>query len=346
MPSSYGKDWGRQFAAPVIRGLGGQVTPEKVRFFDAWARAEGTQAAYNPFATTRKGYQGETSFNSVGVKNYTNARQGIQATIDTLNLSYYTNLTNLLRDPNATAEDLAKAVAASPWGTGTGVLRVLGVTQSDGYEKSVSTAKYGQQKAQLEEQYQKQDSDLFRPSEAYVAMLKKSNPFLGNLAESYEPLDALTQQVVKTKGFQPLTPATQGYQTGEGGFIPSVGVVYKGEKMILPTTWKSTHVTDGLSNEGFTHAEDIMGHPGTPLGAPESGTIEYYHPTGAQGGGSIMFRADSGREYWFGHIQSDVEAGTHIKRGQTFAAISADHPNPHVHIDYRGGPQPKKKKKR
>lgn len=343
MASRYGKDWGRQFAAPVIRGLGGQVTPEKLRFFDAWARAEGTEAAYNPFATTRKGFAGETNFNSVGVKNYINAQQGIQATIDTLNLGYYTNLTNLIRSPNASAEDLAKAVAASPWGTGTGVLRVLGVTESDGYEQSVSKAKYGSQKVQLEQQYQKQDSDMFRPSESYVSMLKRLNPVLGRFAANAEPLDIFSRDVVKER---PFTPATQGYQTSEGGFIPSVGVVYQGKKMILPTNWKSTHVTDGLSGEGFTHAEDIMGHPGTPLGAPESGTIEYYHPTGAQGGGSIMFRADSGRQYWLGHIESSVEPGQHYKRGEVIAAISADHANPHVHIDYRGGPTPSKKKKK
>ena len=102
--------------------------------------------------------------------------------------------------------------------------------------------------------------------------------------------------------------------------------------MVLPTAWKSTHPTSGLEDEGFNHAIDIMGHPGTPVAAPVSGTIMRHGS--AQGGSSIYFKGDDGRVYWIGHIESNVPAGTKVKRGQVIAQISADHRAPHVHLDY------------
>jgi peptidoglycan DL-endopeptidase CwlO len=224
--SSAGREWGLSYAPAIIRGLGGKVTPEKLKFFKAWAQAEGTQAAYNPFATTRKGYPGETSFNPVGVKNYPDARTGIKATIDTLQLSYYTGLTNLIRDPSATAEDLARAVANSPWGTGTGVLRVLGSTRADSFEQSVSKAKYGQQKVQLEQQYPKMGADLFRPSEAYVSMMQRLSPGVGRLAAGYEPLGALVPSLNA-----PGTGGDVGTPVGDVANVAPIDMVMTGDNI-------------------------------------------------------------------------------------------------------------------
>jgi hypothetical protein len=120
----------------------------------------------------------------------------------------------------------------------------------------------------------------------------------------------------------PTNPTPGPTPTAEGGFLQ------------LPTKWKSTHVTDGLSKEGFTHAVDIMGKPGTRLGSPVDGKVKYFHPTGAQGGGSMEIEGDDGRTYWLGHIADGIPAGTRVERGQIVADISADHPRPHVHIDY------------
>lgn len=134
---------GVQYGRYTTERLGGKWTAEKARFFDAWTRAEGTAATYNPFATTRSGYVGESNLagNSAKVKNYPSLEIGRQATFDTITKTpYYPNIVALLKDPNATAEDLAKAVADSPWGTGTGVLRVLGVTNADAYESSTKAA--------------------------------------------------------------------------------------------------------------------------------------------------------------------------------------------------------------
>ena len=100
----------------------------------------------------------------------------------------------------------------------------------------------------------------------------------------------------------------------------------------LPRKWKSTHPTDGLADQGFTNAVDIMGAPGTAVGAPVSGTIIRHGS--AQGGSSLYFKGDDGRTYWIGHIESDLPAGTKVNRGDVIARISSDHPRPHVHLDY------------
>jgi murein DD-endopeptidase MepM/ murein hydrolase activator NlpD len=101
---------------------------------------------------------------------------------------------------------------------------------------------------------------------------------------------------------------------------------------MLPTSWKATHQTDGLG-WGTKTATDIMAKPGTLVGAPEDGVVLKWNPTGAQGGGSMYFKAASGRLYWIGHVANGLKPGSRVKRGQTLAAVSSDHPRPHVHLD-------------
>jgi murein DD-endopeptidase MepM/ murein hydrolase activator NlpD len=96
--------------------------------------------------------------------------------------------------------------------------------------------------------------------------------------------------------------------------------------------WKGTHVTDNLDlNKGARTAGDIMGKPGTPIGAPEDGTIVRYGS--AQGGKSMYFKGVSGKTYWLGHIEHSIPPGTKVKANQPIATISSDHKNPHLHID-------------
>lgn len=112
-----------QWASDLLGRLGMPVTSENVRAMTAWAQAEGTDAAFNPLATTQS-QTGATSFNSVGVKNYTSYDNGIDATVQTLTNGRYGAILTALRSGNS-AEAVARAVADSPWGTGDGVLRVL-----------------------------------------------------------------------------------------------------------------------------------------------------------------------------------------------------------------------------
>jgi hypothetical protein len=319
MPNSYGSNYGRPVGRAVTTQLGGKWTPAKARFFEAWAQAEGTKAAYNPFATTRRGFAGESQFNSVGVKNYPDLKTGIDATVSTLQLSYYTGLVDLLRRDDVTAEQLAAAVAKSPWGTGTGVLRVLGATQIDGYERAQSIAQYGARKGQLEQQYQTRTLDRFRPSEAYMNALSK--------------MGAGGQAALRVaRGFQPYTITEAVDVSGDQG--PSGAPAYGPSNgfLQLPMTWKGTHITDNLDlNRGVKSAADIMGDPGTAVGAPEAGTIIRWGS--AQGGEALYFRGRSGTMYWIGHIDDRLPVGAKVKSGQVIARISADHPSPHVHID-------------
>lgn len=111
------------FATDLLTRLGMPVTSENVRAVVAWARAEGTAAANNPLATTQP-MEGATRFNSAGVRNYSSYQEGLEATVRTLQNGRYDNVLAALR-AGTSADDVGRAVAASPWGTGEGVLRVL-----------------------------------------------------------------------------------------------------------------------------------------------------------------------------------------------------------------------------
>ena len=107
----------------ILGGVGAPVTPENVQLMNAWAQAEGGGASNNPFNTTEPA-QGATSYNSVGVQNYQTPQQGIAATIATLQNGRYGNVLSALQAGNNPMA-VAQAIAASPWGTGQGVVNVL-----------------------------------------------------------------------------------------------------------------------------------------------------------------------------------------------------------------------------
>jgi len=68
----------------------------------AWREAEGGRASYNPFNVTRKTIRGRKNdmfaYNSVGVQNYRTFEDGVQATVETLKLSYYTGIVEGLKE--------------------------------------------------------------------------------------------------------------------------------------------------------------------------------------------------------------------------------------------------------
>ena len=113
-----------QFALDLLARLGMPQTSENVRAVTAWAQAEGTDAANNPLATTQA-WNGDSRFNSAGVRNYATYDDGLDATVRTLRNGRYGDILAALAAGNS-AEAVGRAVAASPWGTGEGVLRVLG----------------------------------------------------------------------------------------------------------------------------------------------------------------------------------------------------------------------------
>jgi murein DD-endopeptidase MepM/ murein hydrolase activator NlpD len=101
-----------------------------------------------------------------------------------------------------------------------------------------------------------------------------------------------------------------------------------GAALRLPMSFKSTHRT---ANLGWP-AIDVMGKPGTTVGSPVDGTVVYFHPEGAQGGGSMLIQGADGRQYWLGHIADGLAPGSKVRRGQVVARIANQSVSaPHVH---------------
>lgn len=114
------------FYEAVLKSLGANSTPEKIKFLKAWRQAEGGTAANNPFNTTKRvAASGVTDYNSVGVKNYPTRQVGLDATVATLKLPYYKDLLSKLMDDSSTASEIASSPDLKTWGTGSGVERVL-----------------------------------------------------------------------------------------------------------------------------------------------------------------------------------------------------------------------------
>ena len=141
-----GKEVSQSFFDAVMQKLGVSPTAEKRRFFRAWQQAEGTNAKYNPLATTKNiNASGQTDFNSVGVKNYPTEDDGVAATVATLQLDrYYKELTDKLKQDDITAEELADSTSAlKTWsgGDGTYVARRLGssTTSNSNIQHTIDT---------------------------------------------------------------------------------------------------------------------------------------------------------------------------------------------------------------
>lgn len=97
-----------QFCKDVLKALGNaNPTANTLNFMLGWSLEESGHdlshsAAYNLWNTTQRA-SGSTSFNSVGVQNYTSYAQGIQATVQTLNNGLYPSLITALRTNNTVA---------------------------------------------------------------------------------------------------------------------------------------------------------------------------------------------------------------------------------------------------
>ncbi len=116
---------GGDFYGRLLGGIGAPDTPENRRFLEAWQKAEGGSAD-NPFNTTQSA-AGATVLpgNTAGVKRYPSIDVGLMATLQTLMNGKYENILAALRAGNS-AHNAAQALVASPWGTGSLVLRMVG----------------------------------------------------------------------------------------------------------------------------------------------------------------------------------------------------------------------------
>lgn len=118
----------------ILTGVGAPVTKENMKFMYAWRQGEGAKAAFNPFNTTKK-KEKSTLYNCLsrkdgkcvgGVRNYSSQQEGIDATVETLKLSYYTCITDGLKN-DIGAKKIARQCkqALKTWGTGELVAKVL-----------------------------------------------------------------------------------------------------------------------------------------------------------------------------------------------------------------------------
>jgi hypothetical protein len=116
----------------ILTGIGAPITDNNLLFFYAWRNAEGGVAAWNPFNTTWT--SGSTScYNSTaGVKNYPDRATGIQATVKTLLLSYYSGLLADLRANTPSFQTATKHACTelATWGTGWGINNNLASTMT------------------------------------------------------------------------------------------------------------------------------------------------------------------------------------------------------------------------
>ena len=122
------------FYKKILIGIGAPITKENMKFMYAWRQSESAKATFNPFNTTRK-KENTTFYNClkrkngnciIGVRNYSNQQEGIDATISTLNQNYYTCITDGLKN-NIGAKKIATQCkqALKTWGTGELVAKVL-----------------------------------------------------------------------------------------------------------------------------------------------------------------------------------------------------------------------------
>ena len=108
------------FFENVCSSLGFYASPGRLRWFNEWAKWEGTAAAYNPLATTQD-WPNATVFNSSNVRNYATFADGVGATVKTLTNGYYPLVLQSLKE-----ERVVPGVSANirTWGT-TGFADVL-----------------------------------------------------------------------------------------------------------------------------------------------------------------------------------------------------------------------------
>jgi len=122
---SYG-EWAHAF----LRVMGAPTCHANLVVAIAWQAQEGTQAAWNPLATTHR-MDGSTDFNGVGVQNFLSLEQGLQASRETIENGWdvyrYGAIIRSMRDC-ADPLDTAQAIADSSWCYGcTGGEYVIGI---------------------------------------------------------------------------------------------------------------------------------------------------------------------------------------------------------------------------
>lgn len=116
----------KQFYEEILKGIGAPITESNMRFLLSWRQAEGGRATNNPFNTTfkLKKDKGISDYNKAGVKNYSTAQFGVEATVKTLLNGRYSCILDGLKN-DIGAEEISKCQSLKTWGTGNLVYNVV-----------------------------------------------------------------------------------------------------------------------------------------------------------------------------------------------------------------------------
>lgn len=315
------------YVTDIYRTLGGQgpVPASSAKFLQAWQRKEGgatnNRASFNWLNRTDRGFP---TINKVGVVAYPNYQTGVSRTADLIR-SGYPALSKAIVSGAVNLSDPSQQGDLNRWLSG---------------KRTPGATPYVQQIAS------------FMGQSAGAASVPSSGGTAPSapVASFQQPQNAGAQVAAMISAFSELREKRK---NKESGVMPLFGRLLQlaaparsaaqpagvtaidassGKMVTTSGGWNPTHVTSNLG-WGTKSAGDIMASPGTPVGAPEAGTILRYGS--AQGGQSMYFKGASGKTYWMGHINQGLPPGTRVGANQPITTISADHAAPHLHIDVR-----------
>jgi hypothetical protein len=136
------------WANTLLQRLGVHPSPGATRALIGWAKAEGghwnNSASFNPLNTTL-GLPGARPINGVGVKAYRSWRQGLRATVRTLEMPAYRGIVAGLRAGNPRA--VADAISRSPWGTNSALIHAAIGAASPGGSQTLNVGGGGNGRA-------------------------------------------------------------------------------------------------------------------------------------------------------------------------------------------------------
>jgi internalin A len=99
------------FFEGVLNQLSVPISDFALEALKVWTRYENTEACWNPLATTWDMGEKSWDFNTAGVKNYVDKDTGVEATANTLSLSYYEAIREMLARQSFDEEAIQQAVA-------------------------------------------------------------------------------------------------------------------------------------------------------------------------------------------------------------------------------------------
>lgn len=327
------------FIAALLGTLGAPDTDLNRQFLKNWQRWEGgwtnNSATFNPWNSTRGDFPG---INSVGVRAYPDMQTGLKFTKQTMLNGRYPDIVAGLRDgnpyDNAISDDLQVWVSGRPDGNPGYARKVMGGQ----YKASPAAAK-----TPLQQKGYPAPKNPLKPLPEQGGLSPLQTALLGRLSNrgrnpALIALMANQLAAAKTPNELPVVTDPKKLAEAEKHLTRKTASVQPVDGMIVTSKgWKYTPhaggVTDGLKWGDKGVPGDILGRPGTPVGAPVSGVIE--KRGSAQGGESVYLIGDDGFEYWLGHISNALPVGTRVKANQVIARISGDHANPHLHITKR-----------